>query len=363
MLPALEGGGVEQGTLEIGRALVRAGHRSIVISAGGRMVNQLEADGSEHHTWPVSKSSLLRPLAWVWRLRELLRSEHVDILHVRSRHPAWLAWLAWRGMSPNQRPVYVTTAHGLYSPGWYSAVMARGERVIAISETVRSHLLTQFARAVRDERIQVIFRGVNPENFHPQFTPSAAWLADWRARYPQLVDRPVITLPGRLTRLKGHHAFLNVIASLRREIPDVQGLIVGGAHPRKQAYAAEIRQSAAQLGLDNVHFTGHRSDLREILSVSNVVLSLTSNPPEAFGRTVLEALSLGRPVVGYEHAGPGEVLRTLFPSGGVAADDTDAVCNRTLDFLRGPVPDIAPNRQFTEQQMCAQTLDLYRRAA
>ena len=136
MLPALESGGVERGTLEVARALVQQGHRSLVISTGGRMVPQLEAEGSEHLEWAVSKRSWLLPLRHVWKLRDLLRRERVDILHVRSRHPAWLAWTAWRGMSADNRPRFLTTAHGLYSVNWYSSVMARGERVIAISRTV-----------------------------------------------------------------------------------------------------------------------------------------------------------------------------------------------------------------------------------
>jgi glycosyltransferase involved in cell wall biosynthesis len=363
MLPALEGGGVEQGTLEIGRALTRAGHRTIVISSGGRLVPRLEAEGSEHITWNVSKSSLLAPLRYIWRLRDLLRREQVDVLHVRSRHPAWVAWLAWRGMSPHARPRYITTAHGLYSPGWYSAVMAKGEQVIAISETVREHLLSNFPRCAADDRIQVIFRGVDPALFHPEFAPSAEWRASWESDYPQLIGRPVVTLPGRLTRLKGHHDFLEIVSRLTPDIPGLQALIVGGAHPKKQAYAEEIRTGARQRGLMNVHFTGHRSDLREILSISDVVFSLTNNPPEAFGRTVVEALSLGRPVVGYDHAGPGEVLKLLFPAGAIPPGDLDAATNTALSILcEGPAA-IGRNTIFTEQRMVDETLALYRAAA
>ena len=112
ILPALESGGVERGTLEVGRYLVQNGHRSIVISAGGRMVEQLRREGSEHIAWDVGAKSLWS-LRFVPRLRRFLRDNQVDILHARSRMPAWLAWLAWRGMEPIHRPRFVTTVHGL----------------------------------------------------------------------------------------------------------------------------------------------------------------------------------------------------------------------------------------------------------
>ena len=172
MLPALESGGVERGTLEIARALVQQGHRSIVISTGGRMVSQLEAEGSEHIPWAISKRSHLFALRYVRKLRDLCRGERVDIVHVRSRHPAWVAWLAWRGMPVDARPRFITTAHGLYSVNAYSAVMARGERVIAISNTVRDYLLHNYSRLVRPESIEVIYRGIDPREYHPQFRPS-----------------------------------------------------------------------------------------------------------------------------------------------------------------------------------------------
>lgn len=364
MLPALESGGVERGTLEVARELVRQGHRSIVISTGGRMVPQLEVEGSEHIAWQVSKRSYLFALRYLWQFRDLMASEQVDVVHARSRHPAWVAWAAWRGMSADRRPRFVTTAHGLYSVNWYSAVMARGERVIAISQTVRDYLLRSYPRVVRPESIDVIFRGVDPERYHPGFRPSDEWLACWQAEYPHLVGRPVLTLPGRLTRLKGHGDFLRIIESVRRDVPDVQGLIVGGADAKRRGYELELRREVRDRGLlDAVTFTGHRDDLREILATSTATFSLSSNPPEAFGRTVVEALSLGTPVIGYDHAGAGEILRALSPQGAVPPGDVAAATRVSLALLRGERHAIAPNTQFTERGMVDRTLALYRRIA
>jgi glycosyltransferase involved in cell wall biosynthesis len=362
MLPALEGGGVERGTLEIGRALVQHGHRSLVISTGGRLVDQLTREGSEHLIWSIAKGSHLLALRYIPTLRRLLRQERVDILHVRSRHPAWVAWLAWRGMPPGERPRFVTTIHGLYSVNWYSAVMARGEWIIAISDTVRSYLLGHYARLVRPERVETIYRGVDESFLQPGFVPDPEWQARWAAEYPQLVGRPVVTLPGRLTRLKGHHDFLQIVERLRRDLPDVCGLIVGGVDPRRSGYARELAREVDRRGLSEaVFFTGHRQDIREVLAVSSVVFSLSTNPPEAFGRTVAEALSLGRPVVGYAHAGVGEILHALFPAGAVPPGDVAAAARVARDLLTGPPAAIRPNDLFTTRRMVDQTLALYHR--
>ncbi|MBU6418065.1 MAG: glycosyltransferase, partial [Xanthomonadaceae bacterium] len=143
LLPALENGGAERSTLEVSRALVAAGHRSIVVSAGGRMVERLEREGGEHVTLDIGSKSL-RSLARIGPLRRVLSGIDPDIVHARSRVPAWLAWYALRGLHP--RPHFVTTVHGLNTPGHWSGVMIRGDRVIAVSQTVHDFLLSHYPR-------------------------------------------------------------------------------------------------------------------------------------------------------------------------------------------------------------------------
>ena len=153
MLPALEGGGVEQGTLEVTRALTDAGHRALVMSAGGRLVEAVEAAGGEHLAWPVGRKSPLT-LGLTVPLRRLLSREAVDVLHPRSRVPAWIAWLAWRGMPRALRPRLVTTVHGFYRPGRYSGVMVRGERVICVDVACGlRHLHHEDAEDYRDGKV------------------------------------------------------------------------------------------------------------------------------------------------------------------------------------------------------------------
>jgi len=179
VLPALDSGGVERGTLEIARALVAAGHRSLVVSRGGRLVAQLEAEGSEHIALPVDRKAL-SSLWQVGPFRQLLAERQPDIVHARSRVPAWIAWLAWRKLPEAQRPHFVTTVHGLNSVSFYSAIMTKGERVIAVSETVRDYIRTHYPQCP-EERIRLIYRGVDPAEFPHGYQPSPDWLAQWRA--------------------------------------------------------------------------------------------------------------------------------------------------------------------------------------
>jgi len=361
LLPALDGGGVERGTLEVAAALGHAGHRSLVMSGGGRLVSQLEAKGSRHIAWPIGVKSPLT-LRWVSRLRRLLQEEGVTVLHARSRLPAWVAWLAWRGLSPECRPRFVTTVHGLYSVNAYSAVMTRGERIIAVSETARDYVLAEYPR-VAPERVSVIHRGVDTDRYSHGYQPPAHWLADWYGRYPQTRGKYIVTLPGRVTRRKGVLDFLDVLQRLRQQGVPAHGLVVGELPAGRHAgFMTELRRRLASDGLAAaITLTGYREDLREILAISDAVLSLAHHP-EAFGRTVAETLSLGRPVAGYAHGGVGEQLQALFPAGRVPVGDVAAVCARLAAWHAG-APRPAANDLYTLARMCASTLDLYRSLA
>lgn len=362
LLPALDSGGVERGTLEVARALVSAGHESVVLSKGGRLVEQLQREGSRHIARDLGRKSPATFLQYR-ALRRLFEQERFDIVHARSRMPAWVAWLAWRGMSAQTRPRFVTTVHGMHSVSRYSAIMCAGERVIAVSDTVRDYIRTNYPPSrwphLADERITVIPRGIDPAEFPRDYRPSEEWLERFRAEFPQIGQRKVLTLPGRLTRLKGHHDFITILGKLVAEGLDVVGLIVGGEDPKRPGYAKEIRERVQAEGLDQrIVFAGHRSDMREIYAVSDCVLSLSSTP-ESFGRTVLEPLAMGRPVVAYAHGGVAEILRELFPQGAVAKGDVVAATARAADVVAGRAPVVELNTRFLLGRMQAQTLAVY----
>lgn len=362
LLPALDGGGVERGTLEIARALVAAGHESVVLSKGGRLVEQLRREGSRHLALDLGRKSPATFLEFR-ALRRLFEAERFDIVHARSRLPAWVAWLAWRGMPASARPHFVTTVHGMHSVSRYSAIMCAGERVIAVSDTVRDHIRRHYPPSrwpqLTDERITVIPRGIDPAEFPRDHRPADDWLARFRAEFPQTAGRRVLTLPGRLTRLKGHHDFIALAGRLVAQGLDVAGLVVGGEDPKRPGYAKEIRTRVQAEGLaERIVFTGHRDDVREIYAISDCVLSLSSTP-ESFGRTVLEPLAMGTPVVGYAHGGVAEILRELFAHGAVARGDVGAAAARVADVLAARTPVVEPNTRFLLARMQAQTLEVY----
>jgi glycosyltransferase involved in cell wall biosynthesis len=357
VLPALESGGVERGTLEIAEALARQGHESWVASAGGCLVPELEAAGSTHSTWHLGDKTpamLLR----IRPFRRWLREQRFDIVHVRSRLPAWITLGALRGLPKSERPHFITTVHGLNSVSRYSKVLTRGERVITVSETCRHYVLEHYP-GTDPEKLRVIPRGIDPAYWYPGYQPTGKWMDTWHQAFPGLNKRFVVTLPGRLTRLKGHEAFFAILENLRADIPDIAGLIVGGAAPGKERYEQELRTLCRHKGLENnVVFTGPREDIRDIYNISDVVLSL-SNKPESFGRTVLEPLSMGVPVVGYHQGGVGEILDALFPDGGVPPGQTQEAARKVRAIRSGQHAPIKPNRQFLLQTMQDQTLKLY----
>lgn len=356
MLPALDGGGVERGTLEIAEALVAAGHRAIVISEGGRLVDELEALGAEHVAMPVGRKAL-STLRYIPRVRRLLRDEQVDILHLRSRLPAWIGWLAWKGLPSESRPHLVTTVHGAYSPGWYSSVMTKGERVIAVSDSIVDYIRTNYPK-VDPARIVRIYRGIDPTRYYPDFRPEPAWVERFFEENPQAKDRWLLTLPGRITQIKGQLDFVEIVAGLKARGVPVHGLLAGGVHPRRQEYWHKVEAAIAEKGLANdITWLGPRNDLREIMAISDVVLSLTTKP-ESFGRTVTEALALGRPVLGYDHGGVGEQLQRVYPEGRLPVGSVEATIDRLAAWCRD-VPAVGGGDEFTLMDMCAQTLGVY----
>ncbi len=360
LLPALESGGVERGTLEVARELVDRGHRALVMSAGGRMVPALLESGAEHFTWPIGEKSF-KTLLLVGKLRKFLLEQKVDIIHVRSRVPAWIAYLAWRGMNPMTRPRFVTTVHGLYGVNRYSRIMARGEQVIAVSSTVRDYTLREYPETL-PWRIQVIHRGVEGQDYPYGWKPGTAWQQAFFEQFPRAVGKLLVTLPGRITRLKGHEDFIELISRLKRRGLPVHGLIVGGASASKQRYLQKLRYRVRSMGMEaDIGFTGQRDDLKNILAISNLVLSL-STQPESFGRTTLEALRLGVPTAGYDHGGVGEILRTIYPAGLLPLGSIDEACQRIALLLQNPEP-VPTGDFFPRQNMLDQTLALYEQLA
>ena len=334
LIPTLGPGGAERTTMEVARALVAKGHRSVVISGGGRWVTRLKAEGSEHITLPIgSKSPAL--LGALFRLRAALKELKPDVVHVRSRLPAWLARFALIGLHP--RPALVTTVHGLNSVSTYSRIMTRGDRVIVVSNMARDHVLKHYP-SLNPAVVRVIPRGADPREFPPGHKASDDWRAQFFSDYPMLQGGPLLTLPGRGTRLKGHAEAIELLARLHADGIKARLLLLGVDENRRDRYGAEMRQLAREFGVHRyVAMSPSRGDVRDVYAISQLILQLSVRP-ESFGRVVAEALCQGRPVLGYDHGGVGELLRELYPAGCVPPLDLGAACERAKALLSNPPP-------------------------
>jgi glycosyltransferase involved in cell wall biosynthesis len=280
-----------------------------------------------------------------------------DIVHLRSRLPAWICYLAWKSLPKQDRPHLVSTFHSHHSVNRYSEIMACGERVIAVSNMMKNYIINSYPN-FDPNKIRVIHRGVDTQKFTPEYRPSKEWMQAWYEEFPETTDKALITIPGRLTRKKGHEDFIQIIQLLTDLGSPVHGLIVGEPHEKKTHYLEELKAliSARRL-MDKITFTGHRNDLENIMAISKVVLTIKSEP-EAFGRTTAEALSLGIPVVGYAVGGVFEQLNALFPAGLVEVGDTQTASEKINSFLSAH-PVIKINSLYTLDKMCASTLAVY----
>lgn len=359
-LVSLNLGGSELVATELSEHLARAGHRVTVIAAGGGPLQQrIKDSGATHLDWAIGRKRL-SALLHIRRLAAWLKQERPDVLHVHSRLPAWICWLAIRQLDPAERPVFITSMHGHYSVSRYSAIMARGDYVVAVSEHIRDYTLLNYPVA-DPGKLVTITGGTSPEAFPHGHQPGPAWFSNTFNEFPELQGKRLLCLPGRLSRYKGHSVFIELIAALRGEFPDIHGMVIGKARPGSR-FRGELEGLAERSGiLDRVTFTGARMDIRDWLAASEIVFSLCSDPPEAFGRTVPEALRLGVPTIGWDHGGVQEVLGEMFPQGAVVPDNPAELLARTQAFLRDP-PTVPSSTAFLLEDSMKRTLQLYQSA-
>jgi glycosyltransferase involved in cell wall biosynthesis len=360
VLPALGSGGVERGTVEMAAALRQVGWRALVASSGGPLVAELQALGAEHVTLPLDQKS---PLTLWWNaggLEELVLREKVAIIHARSRAPAWSAWLAARRTGAH----FVTTYHGTYNEDlpWkrhYNSIMARGERVIAVSRFIADHV--QERHGTPAERIRVIHRGVDPARFDPAAVAPER-VAALREAWQLPAGAKVVLLPARLTRWKGQAVLVEALPKLP---PQVVAVLVGGG---KAEFRQELLDLAAKLGVpDRIRLVGHLEDMPAALLAADVVAHCSTDP-EAFGRTVIEAMAMARPVVASGIGAPPELLRHghdgwLVPPGfPEALADAIGVVLALPESERRAIGERAREEvlaRFTTRRMQQATLDLY----
>lgn len=364
VLPSLDTGGAERGTVDIAGAVQADGGTAIVASEGGPMENELKRIGALHLKMPLASKNPLVMHRNVSRLARAIESYGVDLVHARSRAPAWSARAAVRRTGRH----FITTFHAPYNfsnalKKHYNAVMADGERVIAISEFIAKHVREHYK--VDPTTLRVIHRGVDLARFDPDKV-SAERMIQLSTRWRLPDGLPLILMPGRLTRWKGQGVLLEALRHLRDL--DYRCVLVGSDQGRT-AYRRELEALITRNGLaEKVSLLDECKDMPAAYMLSDVVVS-ASTDPEGFGRIVGEAQALGRPVVASDHGGAREQLvaeRTgfLFPVGD--AEALAASLRKALELspeARARLHDeaIARVRQhFSKDQMCAKTIALYK---
>lgn len=289
LLPELNEGGVERGVIETNREFTRLGHDSHVISAGGRLVQQLDYEGGRHHQLDISSKNIITAPLRYSKLSKLIESINPDIIHARSRVPAWLAHFANK---KRKRPI-VTTVHGLNSVNRYSKIMTSGDRVICVSEVVRDYIRKHYN--TDPNIIRVIQRGVDMNQFNPAKIDTAK-VCKLRDQF-KLHGKLVVTSVGRITGLKDYETFIQAIAKVCAKTPEVVGLIVGGYRKDKSLYFESLQKLVTDHKLtDQVIFAGNQEDMTSIYALSDIVVNASLKMGNV-GRTVVEALALGTPVI------------------------------------------------------------------
>lgn len=301
IVPELNQGGVERGVVEFSRELVKRGHQSTVISASGKWAAQITADGGLHIQMDVcSKNPLTFPLRVLQLKAELLKLD-ADILHARSRVPAWLCHFANRKL----RIPFVTTVHGFNSVSKYSEIMTTGARVIYGSTSIREYVLKNYA--VDPAKLRYVPRGIDTELFDPAKL-DRSFIEEFKQQHG-LAGKYILTIVGRITEWKGHDTFIRAVAAIHKIHPNVVGVIAGGVWHDKQDYLDSLVALSRELRAEDAfRFVGSQSQVREIYALSDLVISAASTKPETFGRTAAEALAMNTPVVASAHGGSLDIL-------------------------------------------------------
>ncbi len=363
VIPALGAGGAEQGCIDVAGAIVKSGGRALIASNGGARVPELMRIGAEHIDMPVHSKNPIIMARNTRRLVKIIQRERVDIVHARSRAPAWSAYKACQKTNAQ----FMTTCHAPYNfdnelKRKYNAVMTKGARVIAISRYVADYMVDHYG--VDERSIRLIHRGIKMDRFHPSMvTPRRMIAVAEQWRIPDGAN--VVMLPGRITRWKGHHVLIDALARLNRS--DIFCVIIGADQGRSE-YAAELKQSIEDKNLSGqVRIIDHCDDMPAAYMLAGVVVS-ASTDPEGFGRIPVEAQAMGRPIIATDHGGAQETVLAGQTGWLVPPSDAPALAKALEDALAMNVNQrelLAAHamahvqQHFTVGVMCEKTLDVY----
>ena len=300
VIPELNEGGVERGVVELNRELVKKGIESFVISAGGKLENQINRDGGNHVKFDVCSKNIFTAFSRVNALKKILKEINPDIIHVRSRVPAWLVYFANKKLNIK----VVSTVHGFNSVGFYSSIMQKSDAVICVSNSIKEYIQKHYQTS--ENKITVIPRGIDLELFNPK-NIDETFIENFKKEF-DLRDKFIVSSVGRVTQLKDYETFIKAILLAKKEIPNIVGLIIGGVRSDKENYLNSLKSLIKELNLEeNIIFTGSQSKIEQIYALSDVVIS-SSKKPESFGRAVAESICMNKPVIATNHGGVKDII-------------------------------------------------------
>ncbi|WP_351119142.1 glycosyltransferase family 4 protein [Psychrobacter sp. SMN/5/1215-MNA-CIBAN-0208] len=362
LLSSLKHDESERGIFHLGRALVKNGHTSIIISSANDdndLVKRLERDGNIYHQLHMYKKSWLS-LLQVAPLRHLIEQYNPDIIHVHSRTPAWILHLALRRARVKRRPKLVSTMYGFYSINKYSQALLDVDTIITVSDSVTNYLRKGLQREDIDSKvIKRIYRGVDTRRYPYRHNPSVYWLRRTFAEYPELEHKKWLVFPTVIGNEYGQEWLIDILGNLQEQFPNIHAIIMDEDHRDGDVAHEDFRQRTHALELaDRITYVGSkRNDMREWLSAANIVMAL-ANEPESIGINALQAIHLGTPVVGWDQAAFSEILQPLYPQGLVKKYSAQALCKVVKSQLESVTrPEMTD--KFTMREMIKETIEVY----
>ena len=364
VLPHLNSGGMVSGAVEISNFLKNKGGKSIIVSSGGyREQELLKNDASIIHLPVETKNPFLIYLNKN-RLKKIILKYNVNIVHARSRAPAWSAYLA----AKETKTTFITTFHGTYGTEnlvkkKYNSVMLKGDYTIAISKFIKKHIEKEYKKS---NNIFVVARGINEKVFSPKSVTTARIISAAKKIKTDEFKKTIL-MPGRLTSWKGHQIAIRALSLI--EDNNIKLVILGDMQKRFK-YKSNLEKLTLELGLnDKVLFLEQTRDLPAYLMLADLVISC-STKPEAFGRTILEAQAMGRPVLAFNHGGSVELIKEnkngiLSPVSDIeefakninksltlSLKEREKISNESIKMV---------NQKYLTSNMCKKTINLYKK--
>jgi glycosyltransferase involved in cell wall biosynthesis len=359
VVPELNAGGVEKTTLEIAEVLSNKGYDTHVVTKGGRLEKDFLRIGTKLHKTNIGSKNILSLFYRISFIRKIIKLHGIQLVHARSRAPAWPAYYAARA----EGIPFLTTYHGIYnSNSWlkdqYNSIMVKGKHIIANSNFTKDHIVNK--HRVSPDKITVVPRGVDTEVFDPKKVENKKikeLLSEWKVP----VKNKIILLPGRLTKWKGQ---LIAVEALRYLPKDYTLVLMGDPQGRKK-YINEIYSKVAKLNLKKQFvILNHRLDVASAIAAADIVIS-ASTDPEAFGRVMVEAQAMQKPVVATAHGGSLQTVLNKKTGFLIPPNDPKALAvgikkacswsNYNGKFARSHI-----KTQFSTQNLKSKTLNLYK---